>query len=49
MCADRSRWEDNIRMDLEEMMWEGVDWNHLAEFTNQWRALVNMEIKLWVL
>jgi len=24
------RWEDNIRMDLREMRWEGVDWMHLA-------------------
>jgi hypothetical protein len=24
------RWEDNIRIDLREIMWEGVDWIHLA-------------------
>jgi hypothetical protein len=27
----RRRWEDNIRMDLREMGWEGVDWIHLAQ------------------
>jgi hypothetical protein len=26
----RRRWEDNIRMDLREIGWEGVDWIHLA-------------------
>jgi len=26
----RGRWEDNIRMDLGEIGWEGVDWIHLA-------------------
>jgi hypothetical protein len=25
----RSRWEDNIRMDITEIDWEGVDWMHL--------------------
>jgi hypothetical protein len=27
----RCRWEGNIRMDLKEIGWEGVDWMHLAE------------------
>jgi hypothetical protein len=27
----RHRWEDNIRMDLRQMGWEGVDWIHLAQ------------------
>jgi hypothetical protein len=27
----RRRWEDNIRMDLREIGWEGVDWMHLAQ------------------
>jgi hypothetical protein len=27
----RRRWEDNIRMDLMEIGWEGVDWVHLAQ------------------
>jgi hypothetical protein len=26
----KRRWEDNIRMDLGEIGWEGVDWMHLA-------------------
>jgi hypothetical protein len=26
----RHRWEDNVRMDLKEICWEGVDGIHLA-------------------
>jgi len=26
----RSTWEDNIKIDLREIRWEGVDWIHLA-------------------
>jgi hypothetical protein len=26
----RRRWQDNIRMDLREIWWEGIDWMHLA-------------------
>jgi hypothetical protein len=42
----RCRWEDNIRMDLREMGWEGVDWNHLAQDWDQWRAFVKHGIEL---
>jgi hypothetical protein len=27
----RCRWEDNIKMDLGEIGWEGVDWIHLVQ------------------
>jgi hypothetical protein len=37
----RRRWEDNIEMDLREIWWEGVDWIHLAQGRDQWRAVVN--------
>jgi hypothetical protein len=37
----RRRWEDNIGMDLREIGWEGVDWIHLAQDRDQWRAVVN--------
>jgi hypothetical protein len=36
----RRRWVDNIRMDLGEMGWGGVDWIGLAQDRNRWRALV---------
>jgi hypothetical protein len=37
----RRRWEDNIRMDLRERGWGGMDWIDLAQDRDQWRALVN--------
>jgi hypothetical protein len=39
---------DNIRIDLREIVWEGVDWMHLAQDRDQWWALVNMVMNLWV-
>jgi hypothetical protein len=44
----RHRWEGNIRMDLRETGWEGVDWMHLAKERDQWWTLVNMVMNLWV-
>jgi hypothetical protein len=35
------RWEDNIRMDLREIGWEGVEWIRLGQDRDQWRSLVN--------
>jgi hypothetical protein len=32
----RCRWEDNIRMDLREIEWEGVEWIHLIQDRDQW-------------
>jgi hypothetical protein len=42
------RWVDNIKVDLREMGWDGVDWIDLAQDRDQWRALVNMVMNLWV-
>ena len=36
----RRRWEDNIKMDLQEVT--GGDWMELAQDRDRWRALVNM-------
>jgi hypothetical protein len=33
-------------MDLREIGWEGVDWIHLAQDSDQWRALVNTVMNL---
>jgi hypothetical protein len=41
------RWEDNIKMDLQEVGW-GIDWIELAQDTDRWRALVNAVMNLWV-
>jgi len=37
--------EDNIRMDLWEVEWECVDWIHLAQDSEKWRAFVSEERK----
>jgi hypothetical protein len=42
------RWQDNIRMDLKEIGWEGVDWMHLALDRDQWWAVVNTVMNLQV-
>jgi hypothetical protein len=44
----RRRWEDNIIMDLTEIMWEVLDWMHLALDRDQWRALLNTVMNLWI-
>jgi hypothetical protein len=44
----RCRWEDNIKMDFKARRWKGVDWTHLAQDRDQWRALVNIEMNLLV-
>jgi hypothetical protein len=42
------RWVDNIKMDLTEIRWDGVDWIELAQDRDQWRALVNTVMNLRV-
>jgi hypothetical protein len=42
----RRRWVDNIKMDLREIEWDGMDWIDLAQDRDQWRALVNTVINL---
>jgi hypothetical protein len=37
----RRRWEDNIRMDLQEVGCGCVDWMELAQNRNRWLALVS--------
>jgi hypothetical protein len=44
----RCRWVDNIRMDLGEVGWGGVDWIGLAQDRNRRRALVNSVLNLRV-
>jgi hypothetical protein len=44
----RRRWMDNIKMDLLEIGWGGVDWIALAQDRDKWRALVNAVMNLRV-
>jgi hypothetical protein len=44
----RHRWVDNIKMDVRETGWGGMDYNNLAHDRDQWRVLVNMVMNLWV-
>jgi hypothetical protein len=44
----RRRWVDNIKMDLREIGWDGVDWMDMTQDRDQWRALVNTVLNLRV-
>jgi hypothetical protein len=37
----RHRWEDNIKMDLQEVGCGGMDWINLAQDSDRWWALAN--------
>jgi hypothetical protein len=45
----RRRWKDGIKMDLREIGWGDVEWIHLAQDRDRWRAVVNAVMKLRVL
>ena len=44
----RLRWEDNIRMDLEDIGINAGNWIDSAQDRDYWRALVNAALNLWV-
>jgi hypothetical protein len=39
--------QDNIKMDLREIGWGGVDWIHLVQDRDPWRALLNTAMNLF--
>jgi hypothetical protein len=45
----RRRWENGIKMDLGEIGWGGVEWIHLAQDRDCWRAVVSAVMNLRVL
>jgi hypothetical protein len=44
------RWHDNIKINIYEARWEGMDWIDLAQDGEIWRAVVNAVClhKMWV-
>ena len=44
----RCRWEDNIKLNLQEVVYGGMDWIELAQDRDRWRALVNAVMNLRV-
>jgi hypothetical protein len=44
----RSRWEDNIRLDVREIGWKGVNWIYLVQERHRWRALLYTVMNLRV-
>jgi hypothetical protein len=42
----RLRWEDNIKIDLQEVGWGNMNWIDLAQDRNRWWALVNAVVNL---
>ena len=45
----RHRWEDNIKLDLQEVGCGGMDWIELAEERDRWLACMNLVMKVQVL
>jgi hypothetical protein len=37
----RRRWEENIKMDLQEVFWGSMDWIDVAQDRDMWRAFMN--------
>jgi hypothetical protein len=48
LVRPRCRWEDNIRMDLQEVGCVGMDWIGLAQDRDRWRAIVSAVMNLLV-
>jgi hypothetical protein len=44
----RRKWEDNIKMDLQEVECGSMDWIEVAQDKDRWRALVNAVLNLRV-
>jgi hypothetical protein len=44
----RRRWVNNIKTDLREMVWDGMDWIDLTQDIDCWRAVLNTEMNFRV-
>jgi hypothetical protein len=45
----RRRWLDNIKMEVGEIGWGGMDWIDLSQDRDQWREFMNTVMNLRVL
>jgi hypothetical protein len=43
----RRRWEDNIKMAVQEVGCGGMDWIELAQDRDRWRTIVNAVMNIW--
>jgi hypothetical protein len=43
---EQLKWEDNIKLELQEICWGGMDWNAVAEDRDRWRTLLNAVMSL---
>jgi hypothetical protein len=48
LARPRLRWEESIKMDLQEVRYGGMNWIKLAHVRDMWQALVNVVMNLWV-
>jgi hypothetical protein len=48
LSRPRRKLEDNIKMNLREIGWGGMNWIDLAQYIDQWRTLVNTVMNLRV-
>jgi hypothetical protein len=48
MGRPKRKWLNNIKMNLKEIGWGGMDWIDLTQDRDQWRALVNTVMNLWI-
>jgi hypothetical protein len=48
LVRPRRRWEDNIKMDLQEVGWGGINWIDMAQDRDRWRAVVSAVMNLRV-
>jgi hypothetical protein len=44
-----SIWDDNIKIDVQEVGWEDVEWSSLAQDRDKWQAVLNTVMNLRVL
>jgi hypothetical protein len=44
----RHSWEDNIKMDFQEVGWGDMNWTDPAQERDRWWTLLNAVMKLWV-